>query len=120
MDDVRTDPLGNLIATINPGKAFTLLLDAHMDDNVMKGKITKRVIELIKKYQFREIVFVIGWVKSNKTIAVRGCKTANEKIREDPLPECQGFLASGTDRMYDLFAGWAHKFLLLQVAFPCS
>ncbi len=32
VDDVRTDPLGNLIATINPGKAFTLLLDAHMDE----------------------------------------------------------------------------------------
>ena len=32
VDDVRTDPLGNLIATINPGKDFTLLLDAHMDE----------------------------------------------------------------------------------------
>ncbi len=31
-DDVRTDPLGNLIAAINPGKDFTLLLDAHMDE----------------------------------------------------------------------------------------
>jgi tetrahedral aminopeptidase len=32
VDDVRVDPLGNLIATINPGKDFTLLLDAHMDE----------------------------------------------------------------------------------------
>ncbi|MBW1963282.1 MAG: M42 family metallopeptidase [Deltaproteobacteria bacterium] len=32
VDDVRTDSLGNLIATINPGKEFTLLLDAHMDE----------------------------------------------------------------------------------------
>ena len=31
-DDIRTDPLGNLIATLNPGKDFTLLLDAHMDE----------------------------------------------------------------------------------------
>jgi endoglucanase len=32
VDDVRTDSLGNLIATINPGRDFTLLLDAHMDE----------------------------------------------------------------------------------------
>jgi endoglucanase len=32
VDDVRTDALGNLIATINPGKDFVLMLDAHMDE----------------------------------------------------------------------------------------
>ncbi|RJQ61743.1 MAG: M42 family peptidase [Desulfobacteraceae bacterium] len=32
VDDLRIDPLGNLIATINPGNDFTLLLDAHMDE----------------------------------------------------------------------------------------
>jgi endoglucanase len=31
-DDVYTDPLGNLIVTVNPGKDFILLLDAHMDE----------------------------------------------------------------------------------------
>jgi len=31
-DDVRTDTMGNLIATINPGKDFVLMLDAHMDE----------------------------------------------------------------------------------------
>ena len=32
VDDIRTDPLGNLLATINPGRDFTLLVDAHMDE----------------------------------------------------------------------------------------
>ena len=30
-DDVRTDALGNLIGTVNPGKEKTLVLTAHMD-----------------------------------------------------------------------------------------
>ena len=32
VDEVSVDPLGNLIATISPGKDFILLLDAHMDE----------------------------------------------------------------------------------------
>jgi len=31
-DDIRTDALGNLIVTLNPGRDFVLMLDAHMDE----------------------------------------------------------------------------------------
>ena len=32
VEDIETDVLGNLIARINPGQDFTLMLDAHMDE----------------------------------------------------------------------------------------
>jgi putative aminopeptidase FrvX len=32
VDDIQTDVLGNLIATINPGRDFIMMLDAHMDE----------------------------------------------------------------------------------------
>ena len=31
-DDLQTDVLGNLMATINPGRDFIMMLDAHMDE----------------------------------------------------------------------------------------
>ena len=48
--------------------------------NIFKGNLIGAQ-DLIKEWQFREIVFVICWVKSNKDVAVCGCKTANEKVR---------------------------------------
>jgi endoglucanase len=32
VDSIQTDVLGNLIATINPSRDFTVMLDAHMDE----------------------------------------------------------------------------------------
>jgi endoglucanase len=32
VDEIETDTLGNLIARINPGRDFTVMLDAHMDE----------------------------------------------------------------------------------------
>jgi endoglucanase len=32
VDDIQIDVLGNLIATINPGRDFIMMLDAHMDE----------------------------------------------------------------------------------------
>ena len=32
VNDIETDVLGNLMARINPGQDFTVMLDAHMDE----------------------------------------------------------------------------------------
>ena len=32
VDDIQTDVLGNLMATINPGRDLIMMLDAHMDE----------------------------------------------------------------------------------------
>jgi endoglucanase len=42
-EDISTDVLGNLIARINPGRDFTLMLDAHMDEiGVMVSHVEER------------------------------------------------------------------------------
>jgi endoglucanase len=53
-DSVETDVLGNLMVSINPGRPFTLMLDAHMDEiGVM--------ISHVEDGGFLRFVLIGGW-----------------------------------------------------------
>lgn len=54
VEDIETDVLGNLIARINPGQDFTLMLDAHMDEiGVM--------VSHIEESGFLRFALIGGW-----------------------------------------------------------
>ncbi|NIQ39544.1 MAG: M20/M25/M40 family metallo-hydrolase [Proteobacteria bacterium] len=53
-DDIAIDILGNLIVRINPGKDFTLMLDAHMDEIGL-------MISHVEEKGFLRFALIGGW-----------------------------------------------------------
>lgn len=79
--DVRTDALGNLIATLNPGKEKSVVLTAHMD------KIGLAVTDVDKKSGFLRIARVGGAdlrVMAAARVKVYGKKTLEGVVISTP------------------------------------